>query len=354
MKFIFTIALFLFAALPALVLSSFKEEPDFRTKPKPIKFITPRGWPKPAKDIFAQNKLTEEGFALGKKLFYDGNLSLDGQTSCGSCHQQFAAFSTFDHDLSHGIGNSFTERNAPALFNLAWMPALHWDGGINHIEVQPLSPITAHNEMGETLANILIKIKSDSSYRRLFKKAFSSPTITSEKLLKALAQFTGSLVSCNSRYDQFKEGKIKLTGAEEKGYQVYKTSCASCHPEPLFTDYTYRNTGMDLNRFNDVGRQRITNLGSDSLKFKVPSLRNVQYTAPYMHDGRFNSLNMVINHYRNINKELPSIDPDLRNMRPIAEKEAQFLIYFLYTLTDTSFTKNKRFSPDRPIPLKHQ
>jgi cytochrome c peroxidase len=340
-------------AFAATLLSSFKELKGPDPKPKPLKFIIPKGWPKPSKDIFAKNKLTEEGFALGKKLFYDGNLSLDGQTSCGSCHQQFAAFSTFDHDLSHGVGDQFTERNAPALFNLAWMPALHWDGGVNHIEVQPLSPMTAHNEMGETLANILIKINSDSSYRRLFKNAFGNSTITSEKLLKALAQFTGSLVSSNSRFDQFKEGKLKFTAAEENGYQIYRTNCASCHPEPLFTDYSYRNTGMDLNRFNDVGRQRITGLSSDSLKFKVPSLRNVQYTAPYMHDGRFNSLDKVINHYRNLNKDLPGTDPALRNIGPIGEKEKQYLIYFLYTLTDTSFTKNKRFAANQPVRIKH-
>jgi cytochrome c peroxidase len=318
-----------------------------------LKFIVPKGWPQPVYD-FKQNPVTEEGFQLGRKLFYDGNLSKDGQTSCGSCHQQFAAFSTYDHDLSHGVNNTFTTRNAPALFNLAWMSAWHWDGGINHIEVQPLSPITAHNEMGETLENIILKLKNDSSYRPFFKAAFGDMAISSQRILKALAQFTGSLISANSRYDQWKKGEIKFTVVEEAGYAIYKINCSSCHKEPLFTDNDFRNNGLSLNRFSDVGRQKITGLSSDSLKFKVPSLRNVQYSVPYMHDGRFNDLDKVITHYTSgINSLQPTLDSILRKPIIINEKEKQQLIYFLYTLTDTSFTKNKRFAPAQQITYKH-
>ncbi len=120
-------------------------------KPTPIYLTIPNGWPKPAINFFAGNPLTEEGFQLGRKLFYDGKLSKDGNFACASCHQQFAAFATYDHDLSHGVNNTFNTRNAPALINLAWMKEWHWDGGINHIEVQPLFPLTAENEMGEKL-----------------------------------------------------------------------------------------------------------------------------------------------------------------------------------------------------------
>ena len=141
-------------------------------KPTWLVFTIPAGWPKPANNIFANNRLSEEGFQLGRKLFYDGRLSKDGNFACASCHQQFASFSTYDHDFSHGFNNAFTTRNAPALFNLAWMPVLHWDGSINHIEVQPLAPITNIKEMAENIDSVLKKIKRDTAYRRMFKAAF--------------------------------------------------------------------------------------------------------------------------------------------------------------------------------------
>jgi len=344
----------LLIALMATLLGAAKDDGYGPFKPTPLKLAIPKGWPKPTGNIFAKNKLTEEGFQLGRKLFYDGNLSKDGVTSCGSCHQQFAAFSTYDHDLSHGVENTFTSRNAPALFNLAWMTSYHWDGGINHIEVQPLSPITAHNEMGETLENILAKLNTDSSYSRFFKAAFGDKAITTQRILKALAQFTGSLISSNSRYDQWKNGTLKFTPVEESGYALYKANCSSCHKEPLFTDNSFRNNGLPINRFGDAGRQRITGLSSDSLKFKVPSLRNVQYSVPYMHDGRFNDLDKVITHYiSGINRQQPTLDSLLQKPIVFTERQKLELIYFLYTLTDTSFTKNKRFAPAQQITYKH-
>ncbi len=346
MKTRITISLFAFVALAVFLIGAAKNDGYGSFKPKPLKLEIPKGWPKPTNNIFVNNKLTEEGFQLGRKLFYDGNLSSDGTTSCGSCHQQFAAFSTYDHDLSHGVNNTFTDRNAPALFNLAWSPLYHWDGGVNNIEVQPLNPITAKNEMGETLPNVLSKLKADTSYSRLFKAAFGDAAITSQRLLKALAQFTGSLVSSNSRYDKWKKGELKFNPIEEAGYDIYKTNCAVCHAEPLFTDYGFRNNGLSLNRFADIGRQKITGLASDSLKFKVPSLRNVQYSFPYMHDGRFNSLEAVLNYYiSGIDHDQPMLDPILKKPIVLTEKQKQQLKYFLYTLTDTAFTKSKRFAP---------
>lgn len=340
--------------LSVLLISAKNNDGIGPYKPTPLKFVIPKGWPKPASNIFANNRLTEEGFQLGKKLFYDGRLSIDRETSCGSCHQQFAAFSTYDHDLSHGINNTLTTRNAPALFNLAWSTSYHWDGGINHIEVQPLSPITAHNEMGETLENVIAKLQSDSSYRRYFKAAFGDDKISSQRFLKALAQFTGSLISANSRFDKWKKGELKFTPVEEAGYEIFKINCASCHKEPLFTNQEFSNNGLPVNRFADMGRQRITGLSSDSLKFKVPSLRNVQYSVPYMHDGRFNDLSKVIDHYtKKIKYDDPALDTILKKPIVINEKEKQQLIYFLYTLTDTSFTKNKRFAPDQQMIYKH-
>ncbi len=314
--------------------------PDYLT------FNIPPGWPKPASDIFAKNKLSEEGFQLGRKLFYDGRLSKDGNFPCASCHQQFGAFSSYDHDFSHGYNNTFTTRNAPGLFNLAWMPRFHWDGGVNHIEVQPLSPITAPNEMGENLDSVLRKLRKDSSYVRMFKAAFGTPEINSQRMLKALAQFTGSIVSANSKYDKVMRGEASFTYSEQNGYYFFKASCAGCHPEPLFTDYSYRNNGLPVNEFlNDYGRMRITNDKNDSLKFKVPTLRNVALTFPYMHDGRFTSLNAVLEHYNSgILTTQPTLDTLLRKRIPITGRTKNDLIYFLHTLTDTSMTRNPRFS----------
>jgi cytochrome c peroxidase len=313
--------------------------------PDPIKFEIPKGWPSPKKDIFATNPLTEEGFQLGKKLFYDGNLSKNGEVSCASCHQQFAAFANYDHDVSHGIENSFTNRNAPALINIAWMPLLHWDGAINHIEVQPLAPLTAKNEMGETIENVLLKLKNDTAYKRMFKEAFGDENITSQKMLKALAQFVACLVSSNSKYDKVKRGEIKFKEYEERGYQTFKKHCNICHQEPLFTDNSFRNNGMPLNRFNDIGRGKISTSSDDSLQFKVPTLRNIQLTFPYMHDGHIYSLYDVIEHYRSkINFQNPHLDPLLKKPIQISDKEKIELVYFLYTLTDSTFIQNPRFS----------
>lgn len=314
--------------------------------PKPLKFEIPEGWPKPAKDIFAANKLTEEGFQLGRKLFYDGMLSKDGKVSCGSCHQQFAAFANYDHDFSHGINDSFSKRNAPPIINIAWMDKLHWDGAINHIEVQPLAPITALNEMGETLDSVLFKIKKDTAYIRMFRDAFGDSKITSQRLLKAMAQFTGSLVSSNSKYDKVMRGETEFTDYEKRGYKIFKTNCSGCHKEPLFTDNSFRNNGQPMNKKNDNGLMNITNKKEDSLKFKVPTLRNVQLTFPYMHDGHIYSLYKVIDHYSNdIDTSLVNLDQSLKRKMNFSKKEKYELAYFLFTLTDSSFIKNPKFAP---------
>lgn len=311
--------------------------------PTPLTLDAPAGFPAP-NDLFRDNPLTKEGVELGRVLFYDGRLSRDGLVSCGSCHQPFAAFSTFEHAFSHGIGNEFTTRNAPGLFNLAWHKELHWDGGINHLEVQPLAPITAANEMGEDLSNVLKKLNADSRYRALFRAAFGDPEATSQRMLKALSQFMGIIVSADSKYDRVKAGRASFTQAEAAGYAVFKAKCASCHQEPLFTDLSYRNNGLPLDPIlKDAGRMRITGKAADSLKFKVPSLRNVALTAPYGHDGRFYALAAVIDHYRSGPKPGPTVDPALRAGLSISSNERADLLQFLTTLTDTTFTKDPRF-----------
>ena len=314
-------------------------------KTTPLKLKIPPGWPKPTSDIFANNPLTEEGFQLGRKLFYDGRLSKDGNFACASCHQQFAAFATYDHDFSHGFNNQFSTRNAPPLFNLAWAKLYNLDGGVNHIELQALSPMTAPNEMAENIDSVLRKLRKDTSYQRLFKAAFGTPLINSQRMLKALAQFTGSLVSSDSKYDKVKRGEGKFNSAEEHGYELFKARCNTCHKEPLFTDYSFRNNGLPVNDFlKDYGRMKITGNPADSLKFKVPSLRNVSVTFPYMHDGRLYSLYNVIDHYSKGIQQSATLDSSLRKRILFTEEEKTDIVYFLHTLNDTTFEKNKRFS----------
>ena len=313
--------------------------------PTPLKLTIPRGWPQPPTNIFAHNPLTEEGFQLGRKLFYDGRLSRDGNFPCASCHEQFAAFATYDHDLSHGFNNQFTTRNAPPLFNLAWARSYNWDGGVNHLELQPLVPITAPNEMAETLDSVLARLRKDPVYPRMFKAAFGTPIINSQRMLKALAQFVGSLVSYNSKYDKVMRGEATFNSAEARGYALYKARCSTCHPEPLFTDYSYRNDGLSLNPYlKDVGRMRITGDPADSLKFKVPSLRNLSVTFPYTHDGRLYSLYNVIDHYSKGIHVGPTLDSSLRKGIPFTEQEKDDIVYFLHALNDTTFEKDKRYA----------
>ena len=310
----------------------------------PLKQEIPDGFPTPHY-TFKNNPLTKEGFELGRKLFYDGRLSKDGNFPCASCHQQFAAFSTYQHDLSHGYDNSFTSRNAPALFNLAWQKEFHLDGGINNIEVQPLAPLTDSNEMAEDLPSVINKLKRDSVYRKMFKAAFGDEKITSERMLKALAQFTCSIVSADSKYDRVKKGKASFIPFEQRGYELFKAKCETCHPEPLFTDFSYRNIGLPLDTFlNDYGRMRITNNKTDSLKFKVPSLRNVALTAPYTHDGRFWFLSQVLDHYRKGIQQSSTLDSSLTDGIPLTNLEVAYLVSFLRTLTDSSLIKNPRFA----------
>ncbi|MFY8005560.1 MAG: cytochrome-c peroxidase [Chitinophagaceae bacterium] len=213
------------------------------SKPTKKKFTYPKHWPKPHYN-FKENPLTEEGIALGKKLFYDPHLAADSATSCASCHQQFAAFSTYDHPLSHGINNQFTKRNAPALQQLAWQKVFHADGGINHLDVQFLSPLTNSNEMGADLKKVINYLQNNDDYKQLFRKAFGSEEVTTQKLGKAFSQFLLTLVSSNSKYDRVKQGLDSFILPEKLGYAIFQQKCANCHPEPFFNDFWFHNIWM--------------------------------------------------------------------------------------------------------------
>ena len=305
-------------------------------------FQQPSHFPK-ANYTFTNNPLSKKGFELGRFLFYDPILSLDSSISCGTCHAQGHAFADHNIPLSKGVKNKLGIRNAPSLVNLAWSTSFMWDGGVNHIEVQPLVPLTSEHEMGETMAQIVLKLNRSEFYKQKFKEAFGITKITDQKLLHALAQFTSMLVSSNSKYDQFITGKTTFTPSEQEGYELFKTNCAICHSEPLFTDYSFRNSGLPID-LNDTGREKVSQDVNDRGKFKVPSLRNIAYTYPYMHDGRFSNLEDVLEFKVNGIQDSPTLDPYLKKGIKLSSKEQKAIISFLNTLTDFNFTGNPLFS----------
>lgn len=320
--------------------------PPEKAKPeKGWQFSYPESWPAPVYKFDKNNKPTKAGFELGRTLFYDRRLSRNNTISCGSCHQQFAAFAHLDHPTSHGIESKLGTRNTPPLFNLNWQPAFFWDGSVNHIEVQPISPMQNPVEMDESLENVVNKVAGDTMYRRLFKAAYGDDKVNSQRLLKSLAQFMGMMVSCNAKYDQVMrhEAGVSFTESEAQGLEIFRAKCASCHKEPLFTDFTYRNNGLMPKYKVDSGRAGITRLAEDLYKFKVPSLRNLKYTWPYMHDGRFNELEDVLNHYSSDKFRSGTLDPGVQLLRFLTPKEKEHLIAFLNTLNDETFVKDERF-----------
>lgn len=313
-----------------------------------IEFKVPTNFPQPVYDL-SKNPITKEGFELGRTLFYDGILSRDGSISCGFCHQQTSAFTQHAHDLSHGIDDKLTLRNALPIQNLAWQKEFFWDGGVFHLDLFAVSPIENENEMDETLSNVLDKLRNHKTYPKLFEKAFGSPEITTDRFLKALSQFQLMCISADSKYDKYvrKEG-VTLTSDELAGLEIFQQKCASCHKGELFTDLNYRNNGLPIGNINDTGRHRITLNEEDKYKYKVPSLRNVAETNPYMHDGRFRNLEAVLDFYSNNVTDSPTLDPLLQqNGRlgiALTATEKTQMIAFLKTLTDEAFLKKKELS----------
>jgi cytochrome c peroxidase len=300
--------------------------------------LRPSHFPKPNYSFDS----SAESIQLGRALFYDPLLSLDGTISCASCHSPYNAFAHTDHAVSHGIGDSIGTRNAPALFNLAWQKELMWDGAINHIETQALAPISHPGEMGESLPNVLSKLQKSSLYPTLFRDAYGDTSITSQQMLKALSAFQLSLVSANAKYDRVVHKTDSFTTQEKAGYQLFKTKCNSCHTEPLFTNHTFKNNGLRIDpEIKDVGRYAVTLQDVDSFLFKVPSLRNLSYTYPYMHDGRFQKINEVLNHYTNGINNTIHLSKELEQGVKLSPTEKVDLIAFILTLNDQEFILTK-------------
>ena len=292
---------------------------------------------------FEQNPLDSNKIELGRILFYDPILSKDNTISCASCHSPFNAFAHTDHDLSHGIFDSIGNRNAPALFNLAWQKTFMWDGAINHLDMQALAPISHPSEMGSNINEVIKKLNESKAYKELFLNAFQDSTISTSKILKALSQFQLTLVSSNTKYDKVKMGKETFTEQEKNGYQLYKNNCASCHSEPFFSNYNFENNGLPIDpTLNDMGRYVITENENDKRKFKVPSLRNLSFTYPYMHDGRFMTLQEVINHYTSGIEYSETLSLQFNKSIELSSNEKVDLISFLLTLNDKDFVFNKK------------
>lgn len=318
-------------------------------KTTPVTLRKPANFPDVVYDL-SRNPLTVEGVALGKSLFYDTQLSRDSTVSCGFCHQQFAGFGHSDHPLSHGIGGKFGTRNVPGLQNLAWDRGFFWDGGVTNLDELPMTPIQNAVEMDLKFSDALSRVQKNPKYPAMFKAAFGSDTVTTARFLKSISQFLLTLVSADSRYDKYvrKEAGGDLTTDELAGLSLFQQKCATCHATDLFTDRNFRNNGLPVSAIADQGRYVITLNEADRLKFNVPSLRNVERTFPYMHDGRFATLEQVLNHYTSGVKDSPSLDPALKVTGQLGialtDTEKKQIIAFLKTLSDDTFISNRAFS----------
>lgn len=301
--------------------------------------------------IPTNNTLTEEGITLGKRLFFDKILSKDNTQSCATCHDPKKAFTDNDR-FSDGVDGKIGTRNSMPLFNLAWNfdERFTWDGKELSLERQALEPVRNPIEMHSKWINVAQKIKEHPEYPTLFKEAFGSVKIDSTLITKALAQFERTLISGNSKFDRHLLGTTQLSPEEQNGFDVFmdetRGDCFHCHGSnnnPLWTDNKFHNNGLDA-ILTDLGLGKVTGDPNDNGKFKTPSIRNLKFTAPYMHDGRFNTLDEVINHYSTGLKSSPTIDPLMKKVKQggvnISNKDKADLKAFLLSLSDNDFVNS--------------
>ncbi|MBL4592650.1 MAG: cytochrome-c peroxidase [Flavobacteriales bacterium] len=345
------------------------EEPIPTPEPTPQQPGQPTPAPLLIPQIFSQNILapfipsnnpqTIEGVALGRKLFFDPILSGDGTQACADCHSPEFSF-TDSNQFSTGITMQQGNRNSMAVFNVAWNwnGKFFWDGRANSLEAQALGPVVNPIEMNNTWPNAVASLQADPNYPSLFNTAFGTSTIDSNLVAMAIAQFERTLISANSRFDQFLLGQIALTPQELNGFNLFMDEnggdCFHCHGganNPLWTDNDFHNNGLDAT-FTDNGRGIVTGNPADNGKFKSPSLRNLAYTAPYMHDGRFATLDEVLDHYSIGLVNSPTIDPLMKFVGQggvqLTPSEKADLKAFLLSLTDNDFITNPAFQDPNP------
>ncbi len=338
--------------------SKSNEENDQSYTPTPVTLEIPLIFQTllPVPTIPPGNPLTQEGIALGRKLFYDPILSGDGTQACASCHLQSDGFT--DHrQFSIGIDGSIGTRNAMPIFNVAWSvnQKFFWDGRAHSVENQALGPVENPIEMKNTWQHAVSSLQSTTEYPDLFKKAFGSSTITKELAVKAIAQFERTLISGNAPFDKYLLGDENAVSQQViNGFNIFmdpnKGDCFHCHgsdTNPLWTDNIFHNNGLD-ETFTDKGLGDITGDPLDFGKFKSPSLRNLAYTAPYMHDGRFATLDEVINHYSEGLVYSETIDPLMKFVAQggihLTTQEKEDLKAFLLSLSEVAFITNPDFS----------
>ena len=308
--------------------------------PTPYDIITPNGFPDML--IPENNPTTIEGVLLGEKLFNDPILSANNTLACINCHTREAAFSDINQ-YSTGIDGIQGTRNASALINLGWNNDFNWDGSANSLEDQAFEPIRNPIEMHNSWVNVENALNNHNEYPKLFKEAFNINKIDSNHIVMAIAQFERTLISNNSKFDRFLKGLEPLTPSELNGYAIFnseKGDCFHCHGTSLFMDNLFHNNGLDIEPFIDIGLAKVTNNAADYGKFKTPTLRNVEFTAPYMHDGRFASLEEVIEHYNSGGKYSSTVDPLMKKIGvglQLTNKEKEDLIAYLKTLSDNNF-----------------
>ncbi|HEY1110620.1 MAG TPA: MbnP family protein [Opitutaceae bacterium] len=309
---------------------------------EPLAFVVPEGFPQP--ELPSDNPLTREGVALGRALFHDRRLSGNGTQSCASCHAPALGFSEA-RAVSIGAEGKIGRRNAMPLFNLAWSPAYAWDGGQRRVRDQSLAALRAPIEMHGDPAVVAAALAADAEMAAAFRAAFGGGP-TEERVGLALEQYLLTLVSADSKFDRARRGEAELTPEEKRGLELFLTEydpargkrgadCFHCHGGALFTDYAFKNNGFVT---RDRGRLDVTGALSDDGKFKTPSLRNVELTAPYMHDGRLRSLEEVIAHYDHRVRRSPTLDPNLAKHPAeglqLSREDQWALVAFLRTLTD--------------------
>ena len=305
--------------------------------------IIPEGFPEPVFPL--DNEFTNARWELGKKLFYDPVLSRDSTISCASCHFAENAFSD-NVPFSLGVEEAIGTRNSPTLANVAYHPYYTREGGIPTLEMQILVPIQEHNEFDFNVVLIIERLQKDSTYQQMSRVAYGRGGMDAFVLTRALSTFERSLLSGNSRFDKyfFQNNNNILTDAEIRGMDLFfgeKTGCSNCHNDFNFTNYAFENNGL-YDDYSDPGRFRLTGDENDRAKFKVPTLRNIELTAPYMHDGSMETLEEIILHYESGGKNYPN-KSDLIQPFTLTENERNELILFLKTLTDESFISNPLF-----------
>ena len=306
----------------------------------PYTIETPNGFPDMI--IPSDNPMTLEGVALGEKLFHDNILSGDGTQSCSSCHLKHASFSD-SSQFSVGIMGLAGNRNASAIINAGWNNNFNWDGSASTLEEQAFEPVVNPIEMNDTWLNVEMKLNTHNEYPILFKNVFNIDYIDSAHVVMAIAQFERTLISVESKFDKYLKGEAQLTPSELNGYAIFNSEqgdCFHCHGTQMFMNNDFHNNGLDEEPFTDLGLGKITNIASDNGKFKVPTLRNVEFSAPYMHDGRFSNLEEVIEYYNSGGKYSSTVDPLMKKLGvglQLTNQQKQDLIAFLKTLSDSKF-----------------